>query len=52
MYTILSKKQFGFLKGRSVRDATALLSKFINENVSKSKPTVDTFLDYSKASIQ
>lgn len=48
-HKLISARQFGFLKNKSADDAIALLSKFIYDNLSISKPTVVAFLDYSKA---
>lgn len=46
---LISAKKFDFLKNKGTDDAIALLSKFIYENLSNSKPMVVAFLDYSKA---
>ena len=48
-FKIINKNQFGFLKNKSTEDAIALFSEYIYNNLSKSKPTIVTFLDYSKA---
>lgn len=46
---LISSRQFGFLKNKGTDGAIALLSKFIYDNLDKSRPTMVAFLDLSKA---
>lgn len=46
---ILSPKQFGFMKGKSTKDALCKLTNYVHQYIDMKKSTVAAFLDLSKA---
>lgn len=48
-YNIISKEQYGFVKGKGTKDALYRLSNYVYGNLDKSKPVIVAFLDLAKA---
>ena len=48
-HKILSENQYGFIKNKGIADALNYITHTIYQNLDKSKPMIDTFLDLVKA---
>ena len=46
---ILSKEQYGFIKGRSTEDAMIQLSNFIYDSLNNKQNCINIFIDFRKA---
>ena len=47
-HSFFSKKQFGFLKGKSTSDAHFFLNKYVHEHLDQNNKVVGIFLDIKK----